>query len=372
MPNQHSLPDSAEQTGKTGKQLQPYFNKEFIIKHTLWFALISIATIAGIFFYNNTGDTFNALQHIKLKFILICLVMLFADLMMGSWRNHIYAQKLKPGLSHWVSFKANVVNMFMGAVTPAHGGAGPAQMYVYMRHGLSFSDAFAITLINFGATLIFMPLAGFTAILLMNPEYVGGIIPSLLKYTFTFFSIFLVAFLLAFWKPVWVGVIIKKIAVGLSKIFPGRRPGLMGWAERSEKNIAEYQQTCSIILKKNPLLFPLSIIITIVMYLNKYCMQYVILLGLGVQADLLQVISIQVLIQFMIYFIPTPGGSGFAEISISVLFGKIVPAGILSLFTLLQRSFLLFFPAMLGAYFLLKFLHKQAMEKKIAGNRQSV
>ncbi|WP_089913864.1 hypothetical protein [Chitinophaga rupis] len=53
-------------------------------------------------------------------------------------------------------------------------------------------------------------------------------------------------------------------------------------------------------------------------------MQYVILLGLGVHASLIQAISIQVLIQLMIYFAPSPGGSGFAGVSISVLFGKIV------------------------------------------------
>ena len=366
MTNPDSLPDGSEQQEKVIKQ-QHYFNKNFIIKRALWFVLITIATIAGIFFYNQTGGTIKAFGHIKLKFIVICFVMLFADLMMGSWRNHIYVQKLKPGLSHWVSFKANVANMFMGAVTPAHGGAGPAQIYVYMRHGLSFLDSFAISLINFGATLIFMPLAGLIAILFINQEYVGSIIPALLKYAFTFFTIFLAAFLLAFWKPVWIAVILKKMAEGLSKIFPGLRPRLTKWVSSSEKKIATYQQTCSIIIKKNPLLFPLSIIITIVMYLNKYCMQYVILLGLGVQTDLLQVISIQVLIQLMIYFSPTPGGSGVAEITISVLFGMIVPAAVLSLFTLLQRSFLLFFPAIIGSYFVLSLLHKQANEKKMAG-----
>ena len=354
------------QQQKTAKEIQHYFKRSFIIKHTLWFALISIATIGGVFFFNHSAGTFKALDQIKLKFILICLVMVFADLMMGSWRNHMYIRKLQPGISQWVSFKANVANMFMGAVTPAHGGSGPAQIYVYMRHGVSFSDSFAVSLINFGVTLIFMPLAGFAAILFMNEEYVGGIVPSLLQYTFTFFAIFLVIFLLAFWKPVWVAAIIKKIVGLLGKLIPARRERLMTWAINTEKNIAKYQHRCSVIIKKNPLLLPLSLILTIVMYFNKYCMQYVILLGLGVQADLLQVVSIQVLIQFIIYFMPTPGGSGFAEISISVLYGKIVPAALLSIFTLLQRSFLLFFPAMIGALVVLKLLHQQAKGKEIA------
>lgn len=344
------------------KDINTVFKKNLIIKGTIWFALITIITIAAIFFYNNSGNAIQALKSIKPVYIFFCFIMLFCDLMLGSWRNHIFMRKLKPGLSHWVSFKANVANMFMGAVTPAHGGAGPAQIYVYMSNGVSFLDSFAVSLINMGATLIFMPLAGLLAILLMDNNYVSGIIPSLLRYGFSFFSIFLAAFLLAFWKPIWVGTAIKKLANLLSGVFPKQKEKLASWAQKSYNNIAKYQESCSTLLKKHPFLFPLALVITVVLYLNKYCLQYVILLGLGVHANLVQVISIQILIQFMIYFAPSPGGSGFAEISISVLFGKIVPAAILPLFTVLQRSFLLFFPALVGAYFVIGLLRKQTQK----------
>ena len=91
-------------------------------------------------------------------------------------------------------------------------------------------------------------------------------------------------------------------------------------------------------------------------------MQYFILLGLGIETNLLQVVSIQVLIQFMIYFAPSPGGSGFAEMSIAALFGKFVPATVLPLFTLLQRSYLLFFPAIIGAAVVIRLLQRQAKD----------
>jgi len=339
------------------------FNKSVIIKGTLWFALITVITIAGIFFYNNTGKTVEALQHISYKYIAICFVMLFVDLQLGSWRNHIYARKLKPGLSHWVSFRANVANMFMGAVTPAHGGAGPAQIFVYTSAGLTFIDAFAISLINMGATLIFMPLAGFVAITLMDTSSVSSFVPQMLRFGFTFFLLFLVGFMLAFWKPLWVGAAIRKIAAGLSAIFPKRKEKLTNWAENSFKNISKYQQTCSVIIRQHPFLFPLSLLITTVLYLNKYCLQWVILMGLGVNANLVQVIAFQVIIQFGIYFAPSPGGSGFAEVLISKLFGTIIPATLLPIFTLLQRSFLLFFPAIVGAYVVINLLRKQTLKK---------
>ncbi len=212
-----------ETEAKQGNDFQSVFKKKVIIKGTLWFALITVATIAFIFFYNNTGNSLNALKSIQPKYILLCVGMLFVDLMLGGWRNHIFARKLKPGLSQWVSFKANVANMFMGAVTPAHSGAGPAQIYIYMSNGLTFLDAFAIALINMGATLIFMPISALFAIFMIDNQLDSGLIPNLLKYGFGFFFLFLIGFLVAFWKPIWVGTGIKKLAAFLSGIFPKRK-----------------------------------------------------------------------------------------------------------------------------------------------------
>jgi uncharacterized protein (TIRG00374 family) len=215
-----------------------------------------------------------------------------------------------------------------------------------------------------GATLIFMPLAGFVAIMLMDGNAAGSIVPAMLKYGFSFFLLFLMAFLLAFWKPVWVGMILKKIANGLSIVLPKRKDKLAKWADSSFVSISKYQQTCSIIIRQYPFLFPLSLVITKALYLNKYCLQYVILLGLGVNASLVQVISVQILIQFMIYFAPSPGGSGFAEVGVSVLYGKLVRTALIPIFTLLQRSFLLFFPAIIGAYVVINLLRKQTLNSK--------
>lgn len=354
-------PSSIEESigTKSPKQL---FNKRVILKGSMWLGLLTIASVAAVFFYSHTGDTIKALSSIKFKYILVCFAMVFIDLMLGSWRNHIFIRKLKPGLSHWVSFKANVANMFMGAITPFHSGAGPGQLYVYNRHGVKVLDGFIVSLVNMGATLLFMPLAGLFAILAMNNQLDSGLIPVLLKYGFSVFTIFLIIFILAFWKPLWIGSAIVRLAKGLSKVLPSKKERLNTWGATSYHNIINYQQICKRLLSDHPFLFPLSLLITTLLYLNKYCMQYVILLGLGIHSQLLEVISIQILIQFMIYFAPSPGGSGFAEASIAVLFSRIIPSAILPVFTLLQRSFLLFFPALIGAYLVISLLKTHTLK----------
>jgi uncharacterized protein (TIRG00374 family) len=345
-------------------QEQP-FNKKLVLRGTMWFALLTIVSVAVVFFYSHTGDTVSALSGIRVKYNLVCFAMVFIDLMLGSWRNHIFIRKLKPGLSHWVSFKANVSNMFMGAVTPFHSGAGPAQLYVYNRHGLPVHDGFIVSLINMGATLLFMPLAGLFAIWAMKDQLDSGLIPVLLRYGFAVFSIFLSGFLMAFWRPLWIGALLKRIISRIGNYWPSKRRGLDAWADSAYANILKHQQISKKLLKDHPLLFPVSLLVTALLYLNKYCMQYVILLGLGIQTRLMDVISIQVLIQFMIYFAPSPGGSGFAEAGIAVLFSRLVPQSILPVFTLLQRSFLLFFPAMAGAFFVIRLVRAHASGKAV-------
>lgn len=345
-------------TGATPEPTLPVFKKRVIIRGALLFALITIAAIAGVFFYNNTGKTFEALSHIKPGYILLCLCMLFGDLMLGGWRNHIFVRKIAPGISQWTSFKANTANMFMGAITPGHSGAGPAQIYIYMRSGLDFMSAFTIALINMAATLIFMPLAALAALLLANYHFESGVVSSLLKYGFCFFSVFLLVFLLAFKRPLLVGSGIKKLALLLSGVLPRQKTKLASWSQKAYDNIYRYQQTSLLLVSRHPALFPLSVLITIVLYLNKYCMQWVILAGLGIHADLVQVIAVQVLIQFMIYFAPSPGGSGFAEAGIALLFQRMVPVAVMPVFILLQRTFLLFFPAIIGAFVVIGRLKK--------------
>jgi uncharacterized protein (TIRG00374 family) len=348
----------ALQPSPTGTGKPPVFTRAVIVKGALWFTLISVLAISAVFFYNNTGKTLHALSQIRPGYIVLCLGMLLADLLLGGWRNHIFVRKINPAVSQWTSFKANTANMFMGAITPGHSGAGPAQIYIYMRGGLDLMSAFTIALINMAATLIFMPLAALAALLMVKNSFETGLVPALLKYGFCFFTLFLMVFILAFVRPLLVGSVVKKTAQLLGRLIPSRRTRLQAWAQQLYNNIHRYQQTCRILLQQHPDLFPLSVLITTVLYLNKYCMQWVILAGMGIHANPVQVMALQVLIQFMIYFAPSPGGSGFAEISIAVLFRQLVPAAAMPLFTLLQRAFLLFFPAIIGAVVVISRLKK--------------
>jgi hypothetical protein len=61
----------------------------------------------------------------------------------------------------------------------------------------------------------------------------------------------------------------------------------------------------------------------------------------------------------LLYFAPSPGGSGIAEISLVALFSPFISEDYSGSITLLHRSFLIFIPALIGAYIVLKQISKE-------------
>ena len=102
-----------------------------------------------------------------------------------------------------------------------------------------------------------------------------------------------------------------------------------------------------------------SFLLTIVLYMNKYVLAYVLVLGFGLEADFWTIVAIQAVVYLLLYFVPSPGGSGIAELSISVLMATAISSDYLTSFTLLYRSFLIFIPALLGSFVLLRHISKE-------------
>ena len=75
------------------------FNVKLIKKGIFYFLTISIITMIGIFLYTNTGNTIEVWKDIEVKYIVIAAFIMFLDLLIGGWRNHIFAREFNPDIS---------------------------------------------------------------------------------------------------------------------------------------------------------------------------------------------------------------------------------------------------------------------------------
>ena len=72
-------------------------------------------------------------------------------------------------------------------------------------------------------------------------------------------------------------------------------------------------------------------------------------MGLQFPFDLVQVLGRMYLLNLVLYFSPTPGGSGIAEAGFLVLFAQLVPSGTVGILAVLWRFATEYLPFLLGA-----------------------
>ncbi len=194
------------------------FNEKTVRKGIFYFVLLSALAIAGVYFYTNSGQTLTVISELKWPYIIVGLFFTFTDLWLGGWRNHIFIRELKPGISQWACFRANIANIFMGAVTPSQSGGGLAQLYVLHREGVKMVDAVTVGFLNWISTIIFFPLSCIAAYFIIRNQMDSALIMYLVKGGFAAFTTFFIIVMIALFRPVFVGKIIHQLALFIGRL----------------------------------------------------------------------------------------------------------------------------------------------------------
>jgi len=341
---------------KVEKQMEAdkVFNPAVVKKGVIIFALITIVTMVVIFLYTNTGESFEAWKDIQPFYLLIGLVFIFNDLFIGALRNHIFVREFVPGIGLWVSVKANLANIFMGAVTPSQSGGGPAQWYMFYRHGVSIPDNISNSFYNWISTLIFFPISGAAALYILDDKVPDGFVRHLTEFGFSVFTTMFIVVTVALFSPRLIGRLLRVIARVLAKISDRWGGRLVAWGDQAEGQMKEYQVKYINLIKTKPHLMLYSFVLTLILYFNKYSLAYLFCMALGIAPSFWGIIAVMAVQYLLLYFAPSPGGSGIAEVSLVALLSAFVTADVAITITILHRSFLIFIPAILGAWVVLR------------------
>ncbi|OPL19807.1 MAG: hypothetical protein AVO35_02195 [Candidatus Aegiribacteria sp. MLS_C] len=352
MSDENARPGTADDRAHPGSDGLPPgmegFSSARIRKGIYVFAVLTIAALAGIFIYTHTGRTVEAMRHIQPGYFILVLALSAVDMTVGALRNHIFFMAMGERVSFWTSVRANLANIFMGAVTPSQSAGGPAQLYVYHNAGVSMGKAISVGVLNLLATIIFFVVsAGLSAYVLRDSF--DPLIRSILYFCLIVFVIQLVVYVLAVWKPDAALRVIQKLSGAMAARLPRFRAGIGRITGKVVKELTAYKESCSMFLGRRVYVPVLAVFLTFVLYINKFVLAYFIMVGLGESGDLLTVICIQALVLFISYYSISPGASGIAEVSIAALMATVIGRDSLMVFTLLQRFFILYLPVILGA-----------------------
>jgi uncharacterized protein (TIRG00374 family) len=319
------------------------------------FLLISLAGFAITFLYGkDPAQSFAAIRHLRWPWLLVGMALASMDWIGGGLRLWVVTRVVHPnpplkgmilagGMSAWASY-----------LTPLQSGAGPMMIYTARRYGVPVAVAMTSTLMTFIATVLFFALAGPIAILLGAGHALGAKEAVL---GLSLYDLFIGSL------GVFVGLAALLLAV---MVFPKPISALVhrlaGWAGRRHDKVAAKleglragidQAHASLVQFNTPrgwVALGWATLLSGPSHANKLLAGYVAMRTLGIQAHFVDILLLQTLITFLLYFAPTPGASGIAEVLAALIMASYVPKPLTPLYTLIWRLILSYYTIAFGFF----------------------
>jgi len=324
------------------------------------FAVITVIAFVLLGALTMDKATWRSLTHLRLEALFMVLGLVFVSWYTTALKIRVLASGIGSRIGVWDCFRAHLANMFLSAVTPFQTGGGAAQIYVLWRHGLSISRATAASLIGALITIVTLFLTG-VVVLVLRPGLVENLAVRMITgFVIGVFSFVFFLFWVAFFKPVWAAKVVRAGASVLARVPLLPRDRVWRLHDRFSQELNDligYLRSLMVTSRGSlARALPLGILSIVANCLIAYAVLY----GMGVHRDPVEVLLAQALIYFIIYFSPSPGGSGIAEAGGASLMAALVPTHQLAVYVVLWRFFSYLLGVGLGAVVIVALLRRPA------------
>jgi len=317
------------------------------------FVGISLVGYAAVLLYgDNLGAFLHGLTELRWEWMLVGLVLASMDWIGGGLRIWVVARELHPNPPLKGMLLAGGMSAWAAYLTPLQSGAAPMMVYTMRRYGVGVPVGMTTALITFIATILFFGITGPLAILLGAGKSLGGKGDLL---GLSLYDLFLGT--LGIFAGLGVLLVVVIVFPQLARNFIHR---LARWAGRRSKRIEARLEKLLVVIddahgavvKFNTPRGWLSLLWATLLsgpsHANKLLAGYVALRVIGVEAHFVDVLLVQTLVTFLLYFAPTPGASGIAELLSAVVMTAYVPASLTPVYTLVWRTILSYYTIAFG------------------------
>ena len=310
-------------------------NKKLLVRLIMLFAFVLMISAAVIYF---TFDI-RALDYLAMfepRCIFLALGCLFVGLFCDGLRLITLAKVTDERLTFRQIVNVVLSNYFLALVTPGASGGAIAQVMFMRKAGVPVAKATVVVLVRTIMSIFFLILL--VPFVLHSDNDIVNWMPAYLLtlLSVVFISLPVVAFFLmrTRYPEQWLYVCTEKFS------YTTRRNCFIWY--REFKN-------AFVVMGKHPLMVMRAFIESGLSLLFIYATVPSFFTGLNINFNLVQVMGRMVLLNLVLYFTPTPGGSGVAEAGFVVLFSNILPNGVEGIMAVLWRFAAEYLPFLLGA-----------------------
>jgi len=324
---------------------------------------ISIITVLILLLYTIDEETFEYLGQLKPAYLYLALMVTISMWLIEALRIWIIAHALKDDLSYKSSLMVFLAGSFASNITPFTSGGGPLQIYLIHREGVSLTNSTVNVMIRFVLRLVFFAVMGPLSYFLFRHKISAAGIEGVGQ---AFFNLFLVVSILVtvgttivFLKPQILTFIIKylfSIPI-LKKLYSTER--IKKGVSRLQEETEKFHECIWLMAETKKIVLIFTVILTALYWILFFSIIPILLAGLGISFNLVYTYVLQFIFYLVLPFMPTPGGSGFAEVGIVSLFSIFVPSGMLGVLAVLWRFFSYYMIMGFGGVYILKRLKEK-------------
>lgn len=301
------------------------------------FVIGSVVGFGALFFITEEpGDSLLAFQQFRPLWAIPSLLFASLDWFGGGVRVWLLLRPLDIRLSYWECVKISGATAGMAYLTPSGMGGGPAHLYGVVRQNVDVGPAVATNFASFLVNITFLTAAGVGAwffgaagtIEEITLPVVNLSAARLFEWTvWGFAGALALVFLFAANPRIGRRAIVDVFGSGR------RVRTFLTWINDLHESLLLYA-------RKGKLALLLATLSGALHFGGRFLLGWSVLRGFGIDAGFWNIVILHVMLQFLLIFMPTPGGTGVGEILTPALMRPFMPTSLLVAYTAVWRFFL--------------------------------
>lgn len=345
-------------------------SRENMIRGVLFFTLFTVIGLVLSFIWSSgTQDIKSGAEDLKqvflemrYEFLIGACVCMILDWLCAGLRFHVFVRVVTPTIKFRNSFRAILATICVSAITPFQTG-GVGHLYIYARSGVPLSGAITAGIAAFLSTLVVLIFSA-GGILVLNPSSIPEGTVWISLFSFLIFGLVFATFLLLLFKPEIVFRIFYWITDQVGKRFKPIAPFLERAQLKAEQITSEHKTFAKILIRDHKWTCVLSLFLTCGFLMARIIGGYYVIKAFKAHASLWDLVIVEMLYNFVVLFMPTPGASGVAEITKNGLMQNLIPKKFITPFVLLTRFFAVYCGVIAGGIVIALQIAKDLKESK--------
>ncbi|MEG6585531.1 lysylphosphatidylglycerol synthase transmembrane domain-containing protein [Dendrosporobacter sp. 1207_IL3150] len=314
--------------------------------------MLVLAISGAVIYFTVDINTLSHLNAFKPWSILAALFLLAIGLALDGTRLMHLVRISDERISFYEAIQVVFGNYFLALLTPGAAGGAVAQLMFLRRAGVPTGKATVLVIVRTLLSIVFLLLC-MPIIFLFDQD----LLPWISKKTMVLSSL-IVAVVIIF--AIWLSRtnLLSYLLVKLTRRFKYQRRRNIFSAYR------DFQDAAFLLLKA-PLCIFRVFIESALSLLALYSVVPILFIGMGIDINWHYVLGRMMLLNILLYFAPTPGGSGIAEGGFIMLFNDFLPSGTVGIAAVAWRIIVEYIPFIIGLYYTVKVFGRDFISKQL-------